>query len=131
MDPFDNYHGCMDGNLNIAEACSGSVYCNYLQQCPNNPNEFVFDLIINADRTNIDKAGWHTCCPLLFTSSLSTEKARCNHLFWCQIEYMFDMKNHSSAENVVSSCGHGAKNNHKQLAVVFEGLRKIQEGDDL
>ena len=52
--PFDNYRCGLDSGEPISEPQLGSVYQTYLRNRPNNPNEFVFGLIIYTDRTHID-----------------------------------------------------------------------------
>ena len=69
-------------------------------------------------------------CPLIFTSSLYTEKARKHHSMWRQLGYMYDIHLKSSAENTRSQRGHGAINSHRQLGVLLDGLRKLQQGED-
>ena len=88
------------------------------------------DLVLYMDRTHIDKNSRFTCCPVIFTSSLFTEKARRNPMFWRQFGYLFDTTLRSSAENATSVRGHSCINSHKQLEVLFEGLRKVQSGED-
>ena len=129
-DPFDNYRCGLDSGQPISEPRLGSVYQNYLRNRPNDPNEFVFDLIVYIDRTHIDMNSRFTCCPVVFTSSLFNEKARRNHMFWRQLGYMFDVTLRSSAENATSSRGHATLNNHAQLSVLLDGLRKVQNGED-
>ena len=129
-DPFDNYCCGLDSGEPISEPHLGSVYQTYLRNRPNNPNEFIFDLILYIDRTHIDLNSRFTCCPAVFTSSLFNKKARRNYKFWRQLGYMFDVTLRSSAENATSTRGHATANNHAQLAVIFEGLRKVQQGED-
>ena len=71
-----------------------------------------------------------TCCPVVFTSSLFNEQARRNYTFWRQLGYMHDVTLRSSAENATSVRGHATTNNHRQLAVLFDGIRKLQTGAD-
>jgi len=128
--PFDN--GITFNNLDtcIGEPRTAKVYQDYLSENPPSNNEFVFDLIIYIDRTHIDVHSRFTVCPLVFTSSLFTEKARKNHTMWCQLGYMFDVHQKSSAENTTSMRGHSAINSHRQLSVLLDGLLKVQNGHD-
>ena len=130
-DPFDNYRSGLDSGVPISEPRLGSVYQSYLRNRPNDPHEFVFDLIIYIDRTHIDMNSRFTCCPVVFTSSLFNEKARRNHKFWRQLGYMFDVTLRSSAENATSTRGHATINNHAQLSVLLDGLCKVQNGEDM
>ena len=108
--PFDNYHCGLASSEPISEPWLGSVYQTYLRNRPNNPKEFIFNLILYIDRTHIDLISRFTCCPAAFTSSLFNEKARRNYKFWRQLGYMFDVTLRSSAENATSTQGHATAN---------------------
>ena len=70
------------------------------------------------------------CCPLVFKLSLFTEKARWDHLFWRQLSYLYHVLLCFFAENATSQCGHSTINNHAQLKVLLDGLRRVQTGAD-
>ena len=78
-DPFDNGLHYNGADLPIGEPRTAKVYHDYLTANPPADNDFVFDLIFYVDRTHIDINSHFSVCPLIFTSSLFTEKARKLH----------------------------------------------------
>ena len=66
----------------------------------------------------------------MFTSSLFTEKAQQNHLFWRQLGYLYDFLLCLSAKNATLERGHSTINNHAQLKLLLNGLHKVQTGED-
>ena len=74
--PFDNglcYNGA---DIPIGEPRTAKVYQDYLTANPPADNDFLFELIFYVDWTHIDINSRFSVCPLIFTSSLFTEKAR-------------------------------------------------------
>ena len=129
-DPFDNFRCGLDSGNAIGEPRMGSVYQNYLQNEPPNTNDFQFELTMYLDRTHIDMNSRFTCCPLVLSSTLFNEKARRHYSFWRPLGYVHDVTLRSSAENATSIRGHATMNNHRQLAVLLDGICKIQTGED-
>ena len=51
-------------------------------------------------------------------------------MFWRQLGYLYDVLLRLSAKNATSERGHSTINNHAQLKVLLDGLRKLQTGED-
>ena len=117
--PFDNGLCYNDVDLPIGEPRTAKVYQDYLTANTPADDDFVFDLIFYVDRTHIDINSRFSVCPLIFTSSLFTEKARKHHSMWRQLGYVYDVHLKSSAENARSQRGHSVINNQHQIAVLL------------
>jgi hypothetical protein len=123
-----------DGKL--GEANSGSRYRELYQQLAQGKDQLLVPIIMYLDGTVIDSKGHIDICPVSFTTSLFTEKARRDVKTWRLLGYVPDLnRGRSGAMNSFANAnseekGRTTRNFHKVMDVMTAGLVKVQAGFD-
>jgi hypothetical protein len=82
----------------VGEANSGSHYRELYNELARGKNQLLVPIIMYLDGTAIDSKGHIEICPVSFTTSLFTEKARRDVKAWCLMGYVPDLKNRGRSE---------------------------------
>ena len=128
--PFDNYTTMVDEDTPIGEAQTGTVYQNYVHTKELGEKDLVLGIPLYVDRTHIDSKSRFSACPLTFSLSIFKEECRRDPLFWRELGYLYNVHLQSSAEHKRAPKGHSTRDIHRQLDVLLEVLRKVQDGTD-
>jgi hypothetical protein len=129
------YHP-MDGKL--GEANSGQRYRDlYNQLITPGRNQLLVPIILYLDGTAIDSKRHIEICPVLFTTSLFTEKVRRDSGAWRVLGYVPDLNRGRSGAinqfaNSTSEEGKGrtTRNFHKVMDAMMRGMVEAQAGKD-
>ena len=120
----------------VGEANSGSRYRELYNELAQGKNQLLVPIIMYLDGTAIDSKGHIEICPVSFTTSLFTEKARRDVKAWRLMGYVPDL-NHgrSGAMNSFANAsaqekGRTTRNFHKVMDVMMAGWAKGQAGLD-
>ena len=119
----------------LGEANSGSRYRELYQEFAQGKNQLLVPIIMYLDGTIIDSKGHIDICPVSFTTSLFSEKARRDVKFWRLLGYVPDLnRGRSGAMNNFDRIGEGkgrtTRNFHKVMDTLMAGLAKAQAGLD-
>ena len=119
----------------VGEANSGSRYRELYQAFAQGKNQLLVPIIMYLDGTTIDSKGHINICPVSFTTSLFSEKARRDVKFWRPLGYVPDLnRKRSGAMNNFDRIGEGkgrtTRNFHKVMDTLMAGLAKAQAGLD-
>jgi Plavaka transposase len=122
-----------DGRL--GEAHTGSRYRDLYEELAQGHNQLLVPIILYLDGTIIDSKGHIEVCPVSFTTTLLTEKARRDAGAWRLLGYVPDLhRGRSSAMNAVANSqsqkGRTTRNFHRIMDVVLQGLKSAQAGED-
>ena len=119
----------------LGEANSGSRYRELYQEFASGKNQLLVPIIMYLDGTVIDSKGHIDICPVSFTTSLFSEKARRDVKFWRLLGYCPDLhRGRSGAMNSFDRIGEGkgriTRNFHQVMDTLMAGLAKAQAGLD-
>lgn len=123
-----------DGRL--GEAHTGSRYRELYEELAQGHNQLLVPIILYLDGTIIDSKGHIELCPVSFTTTLLTEKARRDAGAWRLLGYVPDLnRGRSSAMNAVANSqssqkGRTTRNFHRIMDVILQGLKSAQAGED-
>ena len=121
----------------IGEANSGSRYRELYQELAQGKDQLLVPIIMYLDGTVIDSKGHIDICPVSFTTSLFTEKARRDVRTWRLLGYVPDLNRgrsgamNSFANANVDEKGRTTRNFHKVMDVMMAGWAKVQQGLDV
>ena len=120
----------------VGEANSGSRYRELYHELAQGKNQLLVPIIMYLDGTAIDSKGHIEICPVSFTTSLFTEKARRDVKAWRLMGYVPDLnRGRSGAMNSFANAsseekGRTTRNFHKVMDVMMAGWAKGQAGLD-
>ena len=132
LDPLSMF--IPDGRL--GEAHTGSRYRDLYEELAQGHNQLLVPIILYLDGTIIDSNGHIELCPVSFTTTLLTEKARWDAGgAWHLLGYVPDLnRGQSSAMNAVaisqSQKGRTTRNFHRIMDVILQGLKSAHTGED-
>jgi hypothetical protein len=120
----------------VGEANSGVRYRELYNELAQGKNQLLVPIIMYLDGTAIDSKGHIEICPVSFTTSLFTEKARRDVRAWRLLGYVPDLnRGRSGAMNSFANAssedkGRTTRNFHKVMDVMMAGWAKGQAGLD-
>ena len=119
---------------NVDKSQDGYLYQNAMKKlCLNQEKDFIIGVDIYADSTWCNVLGRYNCKPVVATFSFFCRNVRHTPNAQVLLGFISDMDHKSSAEgdqDAKNSLFRGMKyqNYHRQLDILFAGLRKLQRG---